>query len=244
MLIYAIGVCASPAAETTYDQKPGKAVIQKPRFTKPVKPQDVETSNPNVNGTPAPPVVITPPQVMTGSGANYGNLTLRLQPLTLRIRMGESAKQEIILDNPKGGSVDEAEIAIKYDPQYLNVMDVDADAPGVNLEPGINTRRNPTIQYLMNVVDTEKGIIYLKLKSMTSNNYLGGTVATIHWKPLKPVFYTPLKFIFAGTPNGTGTQVTRLGKDMLGWDYDPKDGVITGGIAILSIAKPSAPEKR
>jgi hypothetical protein len=177
---------------------------------------------------PAPPIVVT------GTGSNYGNLTLRLEPLTIRCKAGQTVSQDIILDNPKGFSIDEVEVVIKYPSEFLEVLDMDPDTPGVNLEEGINFHKNPGVQYVLNQVDVTKGEIHLYIKTMAGNVYVGHTLATIKWYAKKPRFYIPLTFIFPESSKSPGTKVTKSGKDMLGSNYDPKDGVITGGIAILS----------
>jgi len=227
---------------------PGSSLIKRsPGSKQPGKPVPVKPgsgSNPEKNEgnkSAEPPVVVPktvvpapPVQTSSGSSKNYGNITLRFDPVMLRLTRGEVAEQSLVLDNPKGIMVDKAEVVIKYSTRYLSVHDADSDMAGINLRPAINFQRNPTVEIILNQVDTTKGIIRFTVKSLTENAYLGGNLATIQWVGKKSCFYTPLTFWFSEQPNALGTRVQRAGRDLLGWDYDPKDGIISGGVTVLN----------
>jgi hypothetical protein len=173
------------------------------------------------------------PQISSGTGNNYGNLILSFSPVILRMYQGNVAEQSLVLNNPRGVTVDKAEIVVKYSPRYLDIKDADPDTPGVNLQPSIEFSRNPAVEVILNQVDTTKGIIRFTVKSLSENAYLSGTLATIKWVGIKNCFYTPLSFVFSDKTNISGTRVQKAGRDVLGWDYDPKDGIISGGVTIL-----------
>ena len=137
------------------------------------------------------------------------------------------------MDNPRGVSVDDVEIIIKYSTKYLDIIDMDSDLPGVNLESDNRLAHNVGVQVILNLVDTEKGIIQFRLKAMTKDAYVGGKIATIRMVGKKRCLYTPLEFMFPKSINLPGTKVTRNNHDILGWDNDPKDGIISGGVTVL-----------
>jgi hypothetical protein len=217
------------------------ASLQRP--IRPRTPNDVSnstTERPNANSprlapTPAaPPVVVPPtPQVVTGTGRNFGNITLRVDPLMIRTKEGDIVQQDIIIDNPRGLAIDEAEIVLKYSAKNLDVLDSDPTQPGINIKPFITPQKNPGLQIVLNQVDTTKGQIHFIIKSLSSNSYIGGKLATISWKAKKASFYTPITFVFPADFKSPGTKVRRQGKDLLGADSGGSEGVITGGIAIL-----------
>ncbi len=185
--------------------------------------------------TPAPaqpPVAPPAPQVVTGTGRNFGNITLRVDPLMIRAKEGDIIQQDIILDNPRGITIDEAEIVLKFSTKNLEVLDSNPTLSGINIKPVITPQKNPDLQIVLNQVDTTKGQIHFIVKSLSNNSYMGGKLATISWKAKKASFYTPITFVFPSDFKSPGTKVRRQGRDLLGADSGGSEGVITGGIAI------------
>jgi hypothetical protein len=192
--------------------------------------EGANVSDPEVQKTVVPSPT---PQASIGTGKNYGNLILSFSPVILRMNEGNIGEQSIVLNNPRGVTVDKVEIVVKYSPRYLKVKDADPETPGINLKPAIEFSQNPGVVIILNQVDTTKGIIRFTVKSLSENAYLSGTLATIKWVGIKNCFYTPLSFIFSDKTNVSGTRVQKAGRDMLGWDYDPRDGIISGGVTVL-----------
>lgn len=218
---------------------PGTTTLQRPARPRPpnegrVIPEPPKPSSPTTGSTPvAPPVVVAPPpQVVTGTGRNFGNITLRVDPLMIRTQEGDIVQQDIIIDNPRGISIDEVEIVLKYSTKNLEVLDSDPTLPGINLKSLIVPQKNPGLQIVLNQVDPVKGQIHFIIKALSSNSYIGGKLAVISWKAKKASFYTPITFIFPSDFKSPGTKVRRLGRDLLGTDLGGSEGVITGGIAI------------
>lgn len=179
--------------------------------------------------TVAPPL----PQVVSGQGHNHGKLTLWVDPLMIRVRENEIFQQDIILDNPRGTSIEKIKIVLRYSTTYLEIIDAEPQSTGINIQSLITPEKNPGLQVVLNKVDTEKGNIHFLVKALTANSYVGGRIATITWKSKKRIFYTPVDFAFSTDPKLPGTEIRQMGIDLLGSNLIPTDGVITGGIAIL-----------
>lgn len=228
------GLSAGIKEETGYN-KPAK-----PTGVSKVKPKPVSGDNKKTTTITKPVTTevakpVSPTSVGSGGSQYFGNITLRFDPLTLRTLAGSStATQKIVLDNPRGVTLDTVDILIKFDPRYLKVADVYPGQSGVNIKSLIDPKRFPGIQIIFNYVDSNKGLIRFMLKGLKDGVYLGGEIAEINWRPIKPILQTPLAFQFSSEPGIPGTAISKNSKDVLGSSYEPQDGVLSGGVIITS----------
>ena len=164
----------------------------------------------------------------SGAGELLGLCTLSLAPAMTNVSIGGSRQIEIRLGNPRGLSFQICQIALCFNPQFLTVLDTDAD----NLSTeGINIREAPSLRSIegvevVNQVDNTKGLITFGLELKQGRFCLAGTLGVLSVQGKQVVRSAKLTF------DAKRTKVIRDGENILGSSLDSLTGLVGADILV------------
>jgi hypothetical protein len=128
--------------------------------------------------------------------------TIKVDPQSLRLQVGETAKVDLIIEEVSG--LYGAEIHVKFDPDVLEVIDADPDQEGIQLEPG--TLPIPDF-VVLNAADNQAGAIDYAVTQLPPNqpSQGNGIVASITFRAKKPAASSVQfeQFLLADTSGGS-----------------------------------------
>ena len=137
-----------------------------------------------------------------GVAAEVGDqATLGIVPLFTELFVGDEQVYTIRLDNPARSAYTKISFAIKYDPTVLEVLDLDPDLPGVNINAasaaGLGFDLKPDSNYFKNVVDANEGLIFFRtaLAGQKSISEAEGALAQIRVRALRQRGSSSLQFV-------------------------------------------------
>ncbi len=181
-------------------------------------PPDQPTSANGGNPTMTPlsdngDVIVTPggPSGTTSPRNGQSSLLLWTDPSVAELTIGESKVIQIRADNP--AEINDVELRLEFDPKYIQVVDSDPNAPGVQIQKGDSP---VAVQVHRNEVSNESGVIvYHVTREAESQGDESGILATFTVRALTQGG-SPLRFGFvtlrdeAGAPLPTPEWVSGL----------------------------------
>ena len=144
--------------------------------------------------------------------------------------VGELIIVDITLHNPRGVLADEIAAWIKYDPTYLEAVDMQPQQVGVNINPTRGIEPLP----LINSIDVKRGeAIYQVVASSGNARYFHGTLGSLGFKGIKPTEpFTRITFQFGAWGAMPDTHLIYHDRDVLASENDHRDGTIVTSVVI------------
>lgn len=150
-----------------------------------------------------------------------GGVRVRLVPPATPPRVGELFTIDVELDNTAGSALDNLSLRLDYDPTALAVIDADQDngiTAGINLLDSPFQRRFPFEYQIANAAYPALGRIDFRKGTAEPTLTRGkkGTVARIYARALRPTAVTYIRFLKSDGAVSRGTEVSYLGRSVLG----------------------------
>lgn len=173
-------------------------------------------------------------------------MRLELQPNAFLAKVGDEVVLDVVLHNPHAQPFDRVQLYVQFDPDYLEVVDVDRGnwiRRGVNIEDGFAHEDFPFDFHKTNSADNEFGVIAYEEGAEVAPLRSTGTMARIHLKAKRTG--TTYVALVRNTPGALPTSnVTYLSQTLLA-QYPPKLDVlsftevkIVGGSNTLQVSNP------
>ncbi len=153
-------------------------------------------------------------------GTAEGNVTLALRPRRSAVTTGEDFLVDIAYANPKGVDIDSMRVAVRFDPNVLQVVDYDEDnwiTNGVNILDGPYHDELPFDFLLRNKAYNNTGLISYEMGFSQKVSVPGaGILATIRFKAVAPATATEIVFDADDGSRSAKTTVSFLGFNLIG----------------------------
>lgn len=160
-----------------------------------------------------------------------------LQPGVVAVQAGKTFDLNINIANPEAVAWDRVRLDLRYDPEYLAVVDQDEGNwinRGVNVLDGPYHDRFPFEWMRNNLIREDVGRILYECGVFRSPLRTGGTVATIRLRALRSTPETKIVFAMpADVSSRDGTVLARKRKDVLGDTEYTLDGVAGATVLIV-----------
>lgn len=145
------------------------------------------------------------------------NVTLRLEKTASDIKVGDVFDVSVLLSNPDSESFDSVGLFIKFDPNYLRVIDWDKGnwiTMGINIQDGFARKRYPFDYHLRNDASNYLGRIEYRMGTTEDAPLPTGEMAKIRFRAIASTEKTEITFVKTKRrfPN---TTITSLGQDVL-----------------------------
>jgi len=159
-----------------------------------------------------------------------GNVTLRLEKSANDIKAGDVFDVSVMLSNPDSESFDSVALYIKFDPDYLRVVDWDKGnwvTLGINIQDGFARKRYPFDYHLRNDASNYLGRIEYRMGTTVDAPMPTGEMAKIRFRAIAPAEKAEVRFIRTKRrfPN---TAITSLGREVLSdlqWQNEDLQGI-------------------
>ncbi len=159
-----------------------------------------------------------------------------LLPRQESVEVGDTVEVDIYLENKNGVQIDAVSLLIAYNPRYLEAVDGDDFAPGVNLYDKEYKDTFPFDFPKVNSIDTERGIIDYRKMGYKVPIRGEGVLATARFRTLRPTTKTTLRVFLNESGEDPTTGIFYRYKDRLGDPTNPFDGVTTASLSVRATA--------
>ena len=160
------------------------------------------------------------------------NTTLSLVPHEYDIEVGSIVEVDVVINNPNKEVFDTVNLLVAYNPRVFEALDGDDFAEGINIEDQPYKERFPLDFPILNEIDSERGIIDYRKKSMRTPAREEGVLATIKLRALRPTKKTTFRLFINQTGEEPTTGLFYRNSDRLGDPLDMYDGVNTCSIGV------------
>lgn len=138
-------------------------------------------------------------------------------PKPEQVRVGTPVIVRLMVDNPKGAVADRVAMQIKVDPEIFSCSSSSLD---------INSRFTTDWNETATSINTTTGMIYFELSTLSPDSYISGCIAELRLMPKRPVNDTSIDYQFNEWNKDPNTIYIQRGKDLLGAEFDHKDGTM------------------
>lgn len=174
----------------------------------------------------------------TAPGANWRSPNVTKSGITLNAQyeilgdtfdIGTPIRVDVFMANPEKAPFNIVNVEMKFDPEYLEVLDWDKDnhiALATNVQDGLYKENFAFTYHITNRVINTTGDILYKMGTVSEKGIRvePTPVFSILFQVRKPFSQTDLTFKMPSTVYEDGTRVTYLGNDVLGDSLQPGDG--------------------
>ncbi|MFB3895068.1 MAG: PDZ domain-containing protein [bacterium] len=138
-------------------------------------------------------------------------------PKPEQVRVGTPVIVRLMVDNPKGAVADQIAMQIKVDPEIFSYTSSSFD---------INSRFTTGWNAATTSINITTGTIYFELSALSPDSYISGCIAELRLTPKRPVNETNIDYQFSDWNKYPNTVYIQRGKDLLGAEFDHKDGTM------------------
>lgn len=171
-------------------------------------------------------------QIEDESDDTFFNTQISLIPRESNIEVGKIVEIDVVVNNPNKEVFDSVALLIAYNPRIFEVLDGDDFSPGINIDDRNYKDRFPLDFPILNTVDSERGIIDYRKKSMRTPAREEGVLATIKLRAIRPTKKTTFRLFINQTGEEPTTGLFYRNADRLGDPLDIYDGVNTCSIGV------------
>ena len=170
--------------------------------------------------------------------AGTGNIKLELRGPETPVRVGEILTVDIYFSNPRAEQIDNVNLEIRFDTETLQVVDYDEEnwiTREINIFDGDYHEDFPFDYHLKNRAYNQLGRVVYKMGISKSDLLIhSGRMATIKFYAYGPSKNTKIYFERKKDPWSHGdTELTYVGKDVLGSIEDPGKGIKNTSVTVL-----------
>jgi len=155
-----------------------------------------------------------------------------LIPRQETIDVGDVVDVDVVLENPGAELIDSVSLLAAYNPRVFEAVDLDDFSPGVNLSDEEYRSEFPFDFPMINHIDTEKGLIEYRKKTMKKPVRAEGIFATFRLRAIRPTTKTTFRVFLNEKGEEPTTGVFYRFQDRLGDPGDPFDGVTTCSLSV------------
>lgn len=168
---------------------------------------------------------------VSGDAEAFGT-QITLVPRQEQIDVGDEVDVDVVLDNPHAEMIDAVSLLIAYNPRVFEAVDLDDFSPGVNLSDEEYRAKFPFDFPMVNEIETDKGVIDYRKKSVKKPIRADGVFATFRLRAVRPTTKTTFR-VFLNEKGGEPTTGAFYHfQDRLGDPADPFDGVTTCSLTV------------
>ncbi|MBN2329681.1 MAG: hypothetical protein JXR73_21245 [Candidatus Omnitrophica bacterium] len=158
--------------------------------------------------------------------------TLSLVARENAIDVGDMLEVDVVISNPGRDVYDAVDLLIAYNPRIFEAIDGDDFAPGVNIADQEYKDKFALDFPILNNIDTDRGIIDYRKKSMRRSVSEEGVIATIRLRAIRPTTRTTFRMFINESGEEPTTGLFYRNKDRLGDPVDSYDGVKTCTVGV------------
>ncbi|MDP8245250.1 MAG: hypothetical protein P9L94_14295 [Candidatus Hinthialibacter antarcticus] len=167
-----------------------------------------------------------------GEDDGTGMVQLHLLNQEPVVDVGDTVEVDVYLQNPDNEEFDSLSLLVAFNPRILEPIDGDEIASGINLDESEGKAKFSFDFPLLNSVDSEKGLIDFRRRSLNKSVSQQGVVATVRFRAVRPTKKTTFRILVNGKGEDPTTGVFFRGQDRLGASIDPFDGFTTTSISV------------
>jgi hypothetical protein len=138
-------------------------------------------------------------------------------PKPEQVQAGTPIIIRLMVDNPKGAVADRVAIQIKFDPELFSCSSSTFN---------INSKFSSSWNQATSIINTTAGILYFDLRAQSPDLYISGCIAELKLVPRRLVNETNIDYQFNDWGKYPNTVYLLRGKDLLGTEFDHKDGTM------------------
>jgi membrane-associated protease RseP (regulator of RpoE activity) len=138
-------------------------------------------------------------------------------PKPEQVQVGTPIIVRLMVDNPKGAVADRVAMQIQFDPEIFSCSSSILD---------INSKFSTSWNKATTSINTATGKIYFELRAQSTDLYISGCIAELKLIPRRPVTETAIDYQFNDWEKYPNTVYLQRGKDLLGTEFDHKDGTM------------------
>jgi hypothetical protein len=138
-------------------------------------------------------------------------------PKPEQVRVGTPVIVRLMVDNSKGAVADRVAMQIQLDPEIFSCSSSMLD---------INSKFSTSWNKATTSINTATGKIYFELRAQSTDLYISGCIAELKLEPRRPVNETTIEYQFNEWGKYPNTVYLLKEKDLLGSEFDHKDGTM------------------